>query len=308
MLKMARTLFSQLAEVGYKAKMVSVDHLSDLEQEIKRHYQERSFNEKFYKENLSRFKFSPPDDLPRARSLIVVAVPQPQARVIFTWKGKKLPYMLPPTYVGNAETDRRAENLLARILSPQKHKVVQALIPEKLLAVCSGLGYYGKNNICYVDGMGSFHQPAAFFTDLPCEEDNWRELKLMEKCNSCSACIRNCPTGAITTERILLHAERCITLYNERPEAFPRWIDPKWHNCILGCLRCQSVCPENKAVLGWIEEKGEFSEEEIALVLQEKEFTQLPSSILRKLEQLKLPEYYHNLLSRNLAVLMNKEV
>ncbi len=185
--------------------------------------------------------------------------------------------------------------------------MAQALIPEKLLAVRSGLGYYGRNNICYVDGMGSFHQPVVFFTDLPCEETNWRESKLMERCNNCSACIRNCPTGAITTERILLHAERCITLYNERPGAFPDWIDPKWHNCILGCLRCQDACPENKAVLGWVEEKGEFSEEETVLILQEKEFARLPSSTLRKLEQLELPEYYRNLLPRNLAVLLDNE-
>ncbi len=308
MVKMVETVFSQLAELGYKAKMVSVDHLADLEQEVKRHYQERSFDEEFYKENLSHFEFSPPHDLPQARSVIVVAVPRPQVRVIFTWQGKKLPCMLPPTYVDSAKTDRRVKNLLTRILSPQKYKVAQALIPEKLLAVRSGLGHYGRNNICYVDGMGSFHQLVAFFTGLPCKESNWRERKLMEKCSSCSACIRNCPTGAITAERILLHAERCITLYNESLGVFPGWIDPKWHNCLLGCLRCQSVCPENKAVLGWIEEKGEFSEEETALVLQEKEFTRLPSSILRKLERLELPKYCRDLLSRNLAVLLDKKV
>jgi len=180
------------------------------------------------------------------------------------------------------------------------------LLPEKLLAVRSGLGFYGRNNLCYVEGMGSFHQPAAFYTELPCNESTWRESRLMKKCKNCSVCLRSCPTGAITRERFLLHAERCITFHNERSGDFPHWIEPHWHNCLVGCLHCQDVCPENKDFLGWIEEKGEFSEEETALLLKGKKSGQLPSSVLRKLEQLELAEYA-DFFPRNLGVLLDKE-
>lgn len=120
------------------------------------------------------------------------------------------------------------------------------------------------------------------------------------------ACLRNCPTGAISTDRFLLHAERCITFYNERSGDFPGWIEPRWHNCLVGCLHCQSVCPENKDFLDWIEEKEEFSEEETTLLLEVKKSRRFPSSLLTKLVQLELVDYA-DFLPRNLRVLFNKE-
>jgi len=303
---MTEILFSQLAKLRYKASIVSVRHLSDLEQEIRDYHRKGSFDEKFYEERLRRFVFRLPDSLLQARLAIIIAVPQPQIRVIFTWKEEKLPCIIPPTYVASRKTDRQLEHLLTGILRPEKYKVAQALLPEKLLAVRSGLGSYGRNNICYVDGMGSFHQLAVFYTDLPSREDSWQESKLMKSCEKCSACLRSCPTGAITPHRFLLRAERCITFHNERRGDFPDWIDSEWHHCIVGCLHCQTVCPENRDFLGWIEEKEEFSQEETELLLQEKHLNRLPSSVIRKLEQLELTEYL-DVLPRNLGALLDRE-
>ncbi len=179
--------------------------------------------------------------------------------------------MIPPTYVASTETDRRLENLLAGVLGPENYRVAQALLPEKLLAVYSGLGSYGRNNICYVGGMGSFHQLLAFYTDFSSREDSWQESKLMKSGEKCSACFRSCPTGAITPKRFLLHTERCISFHNESIEAFPDWIDPNWQNCIVGCLLCQTVCPENRDFVQWLEEKKEFSQEETDFLLEEKQ-------------------------------------
>ncbi|MEE9192556.1 MAG: 4Fe-4S double cluster binding domain-containing protein [Candidatus Aerophobetes bacterium] len=303
---MTEIMFSQLAKLGYKASIVSVGHLGDLEQEIENYYEKGFFDEEFYKERLSRFVFRPPDSLLRARSVIIIAVPQPQIQVIFTCKGEKVPCMIPPTYVASTETDRQLENLLTGILGPENYRVAQALLPEKLLAVHSGLGSYGRNNICYVGGMGSFHQLVAFYTDFSSREDSWQESKLMKSCEKCSACLRSCPTGAITPKRFLLHAERCISFHNERIGDFPGWIDPSWHNCVVGCLLCQTVCPENKDFLQWVEEKEEFSQKETDLLLEGKQLDQLPSSVIRKLERLELIEYL-NVLPRNLSVLLNRE-
>jgi epoxyqueuosine reductase len=283
---MTEDLFSQLEERGYQGRIVSIQHLDDLQEEIEGHYRQGLFDEEFYQTWITRFAFSPPDSLPGARSLIVVAIPQPQTRVVFTWNGETLPLIIPPTYVGYGETNRQAEDLLAGILGPAGYRVAQATLPIKLLAVRSGLGAYGKNNICYVPGMGSFHQLAAFYSDLPCQEDNWQESRMMESCQNCSACLRNCPTGAIPSatpstlrpgsgqaslraglrtgpsERFLLRAEQCITFHNEKAGdvPFPAWLDPSWHNCLIGCLDCQRVCPQNKDFLEWVEEGVEFSE------------------------------------------------
>ena len=86
---MSEELFSQLEERGYKGRIVAIQHLGDLQEEIEGHYRRGLFDEEFYQEWLTRFAFSPPDSLPGARSMIVVAVPQPQTRVTFA-TAKKL--------------------------------------------------------------------------------------------------------------------------------------------------------------------------------------------------------------------------
>ncbi|MGQ9600635.1 MAG: 4Fe-4S double cluster binding domain-containing protein, partial [Anaerolineae bacterium] len=256
MAKIAQTLYSQLEERGYKGRLASIQHLRALQEEIEANYGRGLFDEEFYQERLTGFAFNPPDSLPDARSLIVVAVPQPQMRVTFTWKGKQVPLIVPPTYLHWQETDKQVEDLLVEILGPQGYRVAQAALPKKLLAVHSGLGTYGRNNICYVDGMGSFHRLVALYSDFPCQEDDWQELRMMESCQKCSACLHHCPTGAITAERFLLQAERCLTFCNEKPGdvPFPTWIDSSWINCLVGCLHCQRVCPQNKDFLEWVEE------------------------------------------------------
>jgi epoxyqueuosine reductase len=175
--------------------------------------------------------------------------------------------------------------------------------------VHSGLGAYGKNNICYVDGMGSFHRPVAFYSDFPCQEDNWQEVHMMEACQRCSACLRKCPTGAITSERFLLHAERCITFRNEKPGdvPFPKWIDPSWHNCLVGCLDCQAICPQNRDVLQWIDAGAEFSQEETALFLEGVPLDQLPAATVKKLQHFDMVEYL-DLFPRNLRVFFERDL
>lgn len=304
MTKMREELFLALEERGYKGRIVSLQHLSDLQEEIEGRYREALFDEEFYRERLAVFDFRPPTNVPGANSLIVVAVPQPQIQVIFTWNGKAVPLIVPPTYLYWRETDKQVEDLLAKVLLPTGRSVAQAVLPEKLLAVHSGLGMYGRNNICYVPGMGSFHRLVALYSDLPCQEDSWREPEMMERCQDCYACLHNCPTGAITVERFLIRAERCITFRNEKPGdvPFPAWIDPSWHNCLVGCLHCQKVCPENRDFWPWIEGDETFSEEETALLLEGVSFERLPGEVAEKVERLDLVEYL-DILPRNLSVI-----
>jgi epoxyqueuosine reductase len=193
---------------------------------------------------------------------------------------------------------------LIEILAPQGYRLVEVVVLKKLLAVQSGLAEYGRNNIAYVPGMGSLHRLVTFFSDLPGEEDGWREPRMMERCEKCRACVRRCPSGAITTERFLLHGERCIVAHNERPNEipFPDWLEPEWHNCLVGCLLCQRFCPENRDYLDRIEAGAAFSAEETALLLEGMPLDQLPGEIVKKLVESDLVKYFH-VFSRNLKVL-----
>ncbi len=310
---MLEELFSQLEERGYQGRIVAVQHLGELQEEIEGRYKQGLFDEEFYQEWLTQFAFSPPDSLPEARSMIIVAIPQPQTRVTFTWGGEPARFIMPPTYF-EQETENCVRELLTRVLEQAGYQLAEAVLPKKLLAVRSGLAAYGKNNISYVPGMGSFFGLVAVYSDFPAQEDNWREPQMMESCRNCSACVRHCPVAAIpsaplragSSERFLLRAERCITFHNEKPGdvPFPAWIDPSWHNCLIGCLYCQRACPQNKEFLHWVEERVEFSQEETALLLQGVALDQLPPALAKKLEQSSMVELL-DVLPRNLGVFLN---
>jgi epoxyqueuosine reductase len=142
---------------------------------------------------------------------------------------------------------------------------------------------------------------------MPCEEDSWQEATMMKNCEECELCLRACPTGAIPSDRFLLHAERCITYHNEKKGTvpFPKWMEVSWHNCIIGCMRCQRACPQNKKVIQWTEEEEEFSEEETTLILKDVPHDKLPTATLRKLEHLSLVDY-HDSLARNSRIFLKK--
>jgi len=300
-------LFLRLGKLGYQARIVSIRHLHDLQEGIEGRFKSGLFNQDFYRERLAWFNFRIPDSLPSAKSMIVVAVPRPQGQATFTWNGETHALILPPTYVAYDKTRKRIENFLAEILRTRGFHVAPTALPLKLLAVRSGLGEYGRNNICYVSGMGSFLQLVAVYSDLPCQEDSWREAQMMKTCQQCQACRRACPTAAISSDRFLLHAERCIVFHGEKKGdiPFPFWIDPSWHNCLYGCLHCQRVCPEDRKFLQWIDEKEEFSEEETGLLLEGITRDQLPATTERKLEYLDLIDSLDSL-PRNLGVFFRK--
>jgi epoxyqueuosine reductase len=305
---MDNTLFQQLQKQGYRARAVPIRHLQNLKEAIEGPLQQGLLDADVYREYLAGFVFKPPEGMPEARSLIVVAYADPQVRFVFNWKGSCMPTLVPPTYLHEREKDRRAEKTLAQLLEPRGHQVAQAVVPKKLLAVCSGLAEYGKNNIAYVAGMGSFHRLAAFYSDLPCsEQDVWQKPRMLEPCERCKACTRNCPAGAIDAGRFLLRAERCITFWNEKPAGvfFPVWVEAAWHNCLVGCMHCQRVCPENRRVLDWYEEGAEFSEDETRLLLEGVPQDALPPGLVEKLQQWDLLELL-GLLPRNLRALLEK--
>ena len=301
-------LFVRLRERNYQARMVSISHLKLLQKEIEGFRNHGLLDSEFYKDRLAWFSFKVPKTLPKAQSMIVVAVPRPQTCAIFTWQGQRHQLIIPPTYTAYNSITEQIEKLLDKILREKGYTSKGTELPLKLLAARSGLGQYGRNNICYVLGMGSFLQLVAVYSDLPCEEDSWQETTMMENCVECERCRQVCPTGAISLDRFLLHAERCISYHNEKKSdvPFPNWMNASWHNCIIGCMYCQRVCPQNRDFIHWIGDEEEFSEEETALILQGVPQEKLPVTTLRKLDHLGLTNYFE-CLPRNFGVLLSKD-
>lgn len=297
--------FLKLTEENCKFRIVSTRHLPELQREIEGRRDKGEFDKQFSSEYLFRFKFTPPEELANARSLIIVAMPRPPTHATFTWKGKSYTFILPPTYTAYDEKRIHVERLVAEAVGKNGYKIATPVLPLKLLAVRSGLAKYGRNNIAYVSGMGSFMRLTAVYSDMPCEKDSWQEPQAMEHCEKCELCSKACPTGAISPDRFLVRAEKCLTYHNEKKGdiPFPDWIKTSWHNCIVGCMLCQEVCPENKRFLQTVGETAEFNEEETKLLLKGLPCEQIPSQTMKKLKLLSLT-YYFDALPRNLSVLL----
>jgi len=301
---MAKYLICCLEMLGFKAAIVPIKHLPELEESIMKLYRQNLFLDDFYQEWLASFTFHPPCELKDAKSLIVVAIPQPIIQVVFTLEKETIPLIIPPAYSHSPE--EIINNCLFDILEPKGFRAVKANLPLKTLAVRSGLAMYGRNNITYVEGIGSFYRLAAFYTNIPTQEDTWTEPRMMPSCQRCMECQSICPTGAISPERFLLLAEYCVTYHTERKHDFPAWFDPSLCNCLVGCLRCQSACPMNKKVANWIEKRKVFSREETSVLLDKDTSKILPAELEEKLEQLGLIEY-REILHRNLGILIEKK-
>jgi epoxyqueuosine reductase len=300
---LSKPLNTVFNEQGYGGKVVSIEHVGELEAEIMSRYQKGLLDPDLYDAYLASFDFACQQKLKDARSLIIITVPQPQVQLTFLREDKSYAVFIPPTYYSAIDND--VANLLKTVLKPQGYQLQKVRLPEKLLAVRSGLAFYGKNNITYVKGMGSFQRPVVFISDYPCEEDSWGEATVLEHCENCSACLKACPTNAIVSDRFQLYAERCLTFHNESDSAFPQWLSPSWHNCLVGCMICQKVCPANKEVVKWTEAGATFDHDETNLILEGVHRERLPRKTFEKIKSLDMMRYY-DVLKRNLKVLIEK--
>jgi epoxyqueuosine reductase len=203
---------------------------------------------------------------------------------------------------------KQVQDLLTQLLGEKGYNVAKTTLPLKLLSGRSGLVQYGRNNVGYVSGLGSFLQIVAYYSDMPCEEDSWQDPAMLQACENCDLCRRACPTGAIPSDRFLLRAELCITYHNEKKGdiPFPSWMDASWHNCIEGCMRCQRACPVDRQFLDWVEDEEEFSEEETAMLLEGASREKLPEETVRKLTHLDILNDI-GILPRNLGVFFKKQ-
>lgn len=120
--------------------------------------------------------------------------------------------------------------------------VDSAPILERPLAEKAGLGWEGKHSLIINEQAGSWFFLGELLVNIPLPVDQKPE----NKCGSCVACIKICPTKAIVAP-YTVDARRCISyLTIELREAIPEEFRPLIGNRIYGCDDCQLICPWNK--------------------------------------------------------------
>lgn len=140
--------------------------------------------------------------------------------------------------------------------------VDSAPVMERYWASRAGIGIIGDNHCLIVEGKGSMVFLAEILTTLNVEPDEPTD----RGCLHCEACVRACPTGALSTEGI--DARRCLSyLTIEHRGEFPAGTDTE--NTLYGCDRCQTACPYNRDATPT--EIGEFAPTERVLTLTAEE-------------------------------------
>jgi epoxyqueuosine reductase len=119
---------------------------------------------------------------------------------------------------------------------------------DRAAAHQAGLGWFGKNTLLLLPGLGSWFVLGTVVTDAPLRPVGGTEPEPTphgQGCGSCSACLGACPTGALVAPGVL-DARRCLAWLVQAPGSFPLELRQALGDRIYGCDECQQVCPINK--------------------------------------------------------------
>ena len=108
-----------------------------------------------------------PAAVERPRSVVIAATARPLTRALLTVDGVEHVVAVPPHYAGYFSMPRRFEATLREALAPLGLRAALCAAPLKTLAAGAGLARYGRNNIAYVPGLGSYLLLAAAVSDAP---------------------------------------------------------------------------------------------------------------------------------------------
>jgi epoxyqueuosine reductase len=289
---MQNEIIRKIEAGGCRAMFVSIGILDYMKANIAARRAEGGLNP-YQEKVLDNYGLELPDAGFCIQSILLVAYPGKLFRLNFRRGGISVSAWLPPTYSDFPGVETAAEKLVSGPLADAGFRGRYAeRLPYKLLAALSGFGRYGRNNICYVEGLGSFHTLVPFYTDVPCADVRAPEALALPACDTCTLCRDACPTGAIRADRFLIDCERCLTWFNERKDGeFPAWIPAAAHNSLVGCAACQLCCPYNEMVFGTVS-VVDFSEQETSCLMDGMMPEDCPESLRRKADLLGLRGYW----------------
>jgi len=146
-----------------------------------------------------------------------------------------------------AQLARRIDALAQTLPTAGRHRyrafTDSAPVLEKPLAEKAGLGWRGKHTLLLHPDVGSWFFLGEIYTSLPLPLD---KAAGSDRCGTCRACLRVCPTDAIIGER-QLDARRCISyLTIEHRGSIPESLRALIGNRVFGCDDCQLFCPWNR--------------------------------------------------------------
>ena len=150
-------------------------------------------------------------------------------------------------------------------------------VMEKVWAEKAGLGWQGKHTNLISRDYGSWLFLGEIILNIPLKYD---KPFMEDLCGTCTACIDECPPGALSEYEI--NSNKCISYQTieHRGEFDNNSIDlDSW---IYGCDICQEVCPWNKKFSKITQEKSFYPRGEI-VEHSEKEWIKLNGEDFKKI-------------------------
>ncbi|MDO5035384.1 MAG: tRNA epoxyqueuosine(34) reductase QueG [Porphyromonas sp.] len=202
-----------------------------------------------YLEDHKEVRYDPEQLLPGAKSIIVVAVsyyperlqPSSAPQVAKYAYGRDYHKVLPKLL-------QQLGDRIATEVAPHQYRTLTDTAPlfERYWAVQSGLGFVGNSRNLIIPRKGTFFFLGEILTTLELESDR---KPIRNGCGSCTQCIMNCPTQALSKENGL-DARRCISYLSiEHRGDIDPLLSKSFGRRLYGCDTCQDVCPYNRRPL-----------------------------------------------------------
>lgn len=248
-------LVAKASECGFAAcGVASADAAPETAARLRQWLAEGRHGEMIWMEARADHRESPAGLWPEVRSVIALGMSYAPARDPLALAGQGGIGRISTYAQGSDYHDvvKRALKALARWLVGEvpgidvKVFVDTAPVMEKPLAAAAGLGWQGKHTNLVSRHEGSWLFLGAIYTTLEVAAFGAEEAQERDRCGSCDACQRACPTDAFPAP-YRLDARRCISyLTIEHAGPIPHEFRESIGNRIYGCDDCLAVCPWNK--------------------------------------------------------------
>lgn len=282
-------------------RIIEIDRISDIKEEVHNHQSEhlQLDNYNYYADTSYDFSIL---DNSSVKSIFITATPSPF--YILRIEGS-IDLRIPPIYGNRSKIVNESKRITESLFTQFGYHTYSVYLPKKLIAVHCGLASYGNNGITYIKDFGSYFRLTMFASDYECSDKSvWNDISLMKSCQKCGKCIQICPVAALEKGSAWVNTNKCITRYNEQPGDFPEWIQGNYHNSLVGCSKCQEICPQNYKKSKEI--VISVSNEMINQIMDVNSYDELNQNTRELLNELSIERYFQ-VLKRNIKMLIEKE-